>query len=107
MNRVDKILGTKGTKYKVRWAGFDASEDTFEPLVNLAGNAKFQEWVKNNQAQLRESCPIVQALRDMSPAELKARLKRKYWNGNALDKLALQTVFRMTPDRDPQLAIDT
>ena len=38
---VEKILNRKKSKgqwlYLVRWAGFDDSEDTWEPLENLAG----------------------------------------------------------------------
>ena len=38
---VEKILNRKKSKgqwlYLVRWAGFDESEDTWEPLENLAG----------------------------------------------------------------------
>ncbi|CAA77892.1 env homologue [Cladosporium fulvum T-1 virus] len=61
---VEKILDKKGQRYLVKWKGYDESENTWEPRINLANCyqllRQFQKWRQDSrkqEAQERRASP--------------------------------------------------
>ena len=68
MFEVQKVVGRRtgkaGVEYKVRWVGYTAAEDTWEPADNLSGGASLcvKAWLaRNPDAQPAEEQPEAQA----------------------------------------------
>ena len=72
---VGRRMGKAGVEYKVRWVGYTAAEDTWEPADNLSGGASLcvKAWLaRNPDAQPAEEQPEAQA-----PAEPAEPAKRR------------------------------
>merc|ERR1719384_2816273 len=84
--------------FNVSWSGFDETENTWEPIKNVAGNDQFQKFVKKVQKRLveRDESGLIDQIMDQSPKELKKWIFEKYLTGDNHDKLALQQIFKMT-----------
>merc|ERR1719229_1568716 len=82
--RVEQILGWRSEKdsekYLVKWEGYDReSDNTWEPLENVAGNAKFTEYVRDQVLKLKENdtSGLVDEIANVAGKDLKALFLRK------------------------------
>merc|ERR1712154_232460 len=73
---VEEIVGWKMINgecvYEVKWENYDSTQNTCEPLENLAGNDKFEDYIKRIQLEIVEGndeTGLLENIRSFQPEE--------------------------------------
>merc|ERR1712129_101400 len=109
VEEIKNCLVKKGiNEYQVKWEGYGEDEMTWEPLNNLAGNDKFEEFVIAEHLKNVDAFEggLTEKITQMDPEHAKEVLLDELANATNVEKKALMNVFNMRQERDSQLVLD-